>query len=68
MTWALGGGEDFELCFTVPVENEAELLLRLAGLEVDCQRIGQVTAQTGLIGQSADGTRTTLKASGYRHF
>lgn len=73
MNWALSGGEDFELCFTVPPEREADLLqrldsLKLAGLDIDCQRIGRITAEPGLIGLAADGTRSVLSASGYSHF
>ena len=66
--WALGGGEDFELCFTVPAEREAELKQRLNRLDLRCSRVGWVTAEPDLIGQSAGGQRSTLSASGYRHF
>ncbi|MEH6649590.1 MAG: thiamine-phosphate kinase [Motiliproteus sp.] len=66
--WALGGGEDFELCFTVPSQHEAILTERLATLDVNCCRVGRITAEPGLFGQSADGQLRPLAAAGYRHF
>ncbi len=66
--WALAGGEDFELCFTVPVEREAELQRRLSRLDVRCSRVGRISAEPGLVGLSPDGQRSVLTASGYRHF
>jgi thiamine-monophosphate kinase len=68
MAWALSGGEDFELCFTVPVERESALQQRLAGLDLRCRRIGRITAEPGLVAQAGDGQRSALRSSGYRHF
>lgn len=45
--FALSGGEDYELCFTVPVENKEKLELTLKNLKLPCACIGRiVTAQT----------------------
>lgn len=68
LSWALGGGEDFELCFIVPPQHEALLAERLELLDVSCCRVGRITAEPGLLGQSADGQRQPLTATGYRHF
>lgn len=49
LQFALTGGEDYELCFTLPAEKKAELesLLRSQGIKVSC--IGKITAnETGL--------------------
>lgn len=68
LDWALGGGEDFELCFTLPPQHEANLAERLKQLDVNCRRVGRITVEPGLIGQRADGQRQPLTATGYRHF
>ena len=56
---ALNGGDDYELCFTVP----AELADHLPPLGVEATRIGSVRAEPGieLDGEPASG-------AGYRHF
>ncbi|MFT5722387.1 MAG: thiamine-monophosphate kinase [Motiliproteus sp.] len=66
--WALAGGEDFELCFTVPVAREAALKRALSSVTVDCQQIGRVTAEPGLIGRTEGGESIALSPSGYQHF
>ncbi|MHA7817568.1 MAG: thiamine-phosphate kinase [Pseudohaliea sp.] len=52
--WALAGGDDYELVFTLPAE---------APLPEGCSRIGEVREGTGL---SVDGE--AAEAGGYRHF
>ncbi|AHG81162.1 Thiamine-monophosphate kinase [Bibersteinia trehalosi USDA-ARS-USMARC-188] len=42
--FALTGGEDYELCFTVPVENIAEVKLLAKQLHTPCTQIGVITA------------------------
>ncbi|MCX2960381.1 thiamine-phosphate kinase [Rodentibacter caecimuris] len=42
--FALSGGEDYELCFTVPPENQALLESRLKNLDVPCTCIGHVVS------------------------
>jgi len=66
--WALAGGEDFELCFTVPEANEAALAAVLCDLDVGCQRIGRVRAEPGLNGRIQDGGSVVLQPQGYQHF
>ncbi|HDR1102666.1 thiamine-phosphate kinase [Pasteurella multocida] len=43
-TFALSGGEDYELCFTVPDSNKAKLERALAYIGVDYTCVGQVRA------------------------
>jgi thiamine-monophosphate kinase len=52
--WALGGGDDYELAFTLPAD---------AAIPEGCSRIGEVREGSGL---SVDGA--PAEASGYRHF
>lgn len=40
--FALSGGEDYELCFTVPSENQTLLEARLKNLDVSCTCIGRI--------------------------
>ncbi|MCE7902303.1 MAG: thiamine-phosphate kinase [Gammaproteobacteria bacterium PRO9] len=45
---ALTGGDDYELCFTVPEANEARLAAVAAAWPVPVTRIGTVAAETGV--------------------
>ena len=62
--FALSGGDDYELCFTVP-KAKVETLER-AGLVV--HRIGEVTAQPGVRCLLPDGSRYQPDRAGYQHF
>jgi thiamine-monophosphate kinase len=62
------GGDDYELCFTIP-PNRAEELERLAsvsgsGLTV----IGKITASPGLTCKAPDGRFFLPSGTGYQHF
>ncbi|MCZ6640090.1 MAG: thiamine-phosphate kinase, partial [Gammaproteobacteria bacterium] len=56
---ALNGGDDYELCFTVPV-LQADLLPPLG---IEATRIGSVRTESGI---ELDGE--PVKGTGYRHF
>lgn len=63
--YALHGGEDYELLFTVPSRVGRQVPLYIDGLPV--RRIGQITQGAGL--WLCDGARRRrLKASGFDHF
>ncbi len=62
---ALGGGDDYELVFTVPPERER--LLAEATLEVPVSRIGTIERGTGLRCLDADGL-VRPAPRGYEHF
>jgi len=67
--WALGGGEDFELVFTLPPGCFEGAAAALAGHGVPVAKIGSITlasAGTKLIAR--DGRRTDLEGLGYDHF
>ena len=61
---ALHGGDDYELCFTVPEPKEAELLRLAATFDVPITCIGEVNNEVGVLridGELAPGC-------GYDHF
>lgn len=68
--WALHGGEDYELLFTVPPgrEQEAIHLLR-ATTGVRCSVVGEVLPEaSGLLVQNRDGRREPIEAFAHNHF
>lgn len=62
--FALYGGDDYELCFTVPEQKESELLHLTTTLDVPLTRIGEVNNEVGVL--RVDGKVVT--GSGYDHF
>ncbi len=64
---AVGGGDDYELCFTVPPDKTDALQdrLREAGVPVTC--IGGITATPGLV-WTQEGDVISTRFTGYRHF
>ncbi|OOF51715.1 thiamine-phosphate kinase [Rodentibacter genomosp. 1] len=43
--FALSGGEDYELCFTIPPKNQPLLEFRLKNLDVPCTCIGRIVPE-----------------------
>ena len=64
----LAGGDDYELCFTVPAADHAEItsLSKQLGLPLSC--IGTITAVSGLIVRNADNAIINIKETGFDHF
>jgi len=64
---ALGGGDDYELCFTAPPSRaeEIEVVLEAAGTPV--RRIGQLVAGQTVVSRR-DGEPFAPAVRGYRHF
>ena len=65
---ALAGGDDYELCFTAPVEQRE--LVHAAAWETDTPicRIGRITAEPGLRVLDAQGQPLTRRFSAFDHF
>ncbi|WP_192458142.1 thiamine-phosphate kinase [Musicola keenii] len=68
LQWALGGGEDYELCFTVPELNRG-------ALEVAIGHLGAPYTCIGQIGPASEGLRffhhdepMSINLKGYDHF
>ncbi len=65
---ALGGGDDYELCFTVAEKNFAEAESRLRQLGVPVSRIGEINTGADLQWLASDGNVVELDVQGYTHF
>jgi thiamine-monophosphate kinase len=64
LQWVLGGGEEYELLFSIPAKN----LPALHDAGIDCHEVGVITPPgTGAVLIASDGRRSELKG-GYDHF
>ncbi len=63
--YALAGGDDYELCFTISPQNYQQLLQQQ--LDVKITVIGTITNSTGLTFEK-DGKDHLLQFQGYQHF
>jgi thiamine-monophosphate kinase len=64
---ALGGGDDYELCFTAPPSRAEEIERALEASGTTATRIGQLVAGQEVVCRR-DGERYTPQTVGYRHF
>lgn len=64
---ALTGGDDYELCFTVPAENEAEVEQLIAGSNCPISRIGETRSQLD-IRWTHEGQPYSVSENSFRHF
>jgi thiamine-monophosphate kinase len=62
--YALSGGEDYELLFTVPVAR----LKKMETLRVPVTEIGTITTGKAILLVNAAGRKSALQPSGYTHF
>ena len=69
LTWALSGGEDYELLFTAPPEHFDEAVRRLAEVGTIASRLGRMRpAASGCALLHGDGESLDLRGAGYDHF
>lgn len=70
VTFAISGGEDFQLLFTLPKDRVPELSARsIDGSDHGLfSVIGEVTSNVGIMEIIRDGKTEILEAKGYRHF
>ncbi|MXS85393.1 thiamine-phosphate kinase [Nitrosomonas sp. HPC101] len=61
----LSGGDDYELCFTVP-KNRRDLIARQAGIKLS--RIGEIVPGKGLTVLNTSGSPLIFNKKGYDHF
>jgi thiamine-monophosphate kinase len=66
--FALTGGDDYELCFTVPAAHVAEAMADLARLGCGATRIGRVTEGEGVRVRDAQGQWLDMARRGWEHF
>lgn len=64
MDYALSGGEDYELLFTVPRSR----LDRLKAMRIPAFEIGEIVSRKGIYITDRTGKRTAVAPSGYDHF
>ncbi len=71
LAWALAlsAGDDYELCFTAPVAQSAQVSQNLAQAATVFTCIGRVTYQSGIVClDEAQRIYTAAQKSGYQHF
>ena len=68
LAMALGGGDDYELCVTVPPRHEARAQAAVQALGIAFTRIGEVVADSGIMVRDSGGACQPLTLTGYRHF
>jgi thiamine-monophosphate kinase len=66
--WALGAGDDYELCFTISPHNAAVLDKYIDEGQLMATHIGQIVAGDGVVCKDAWGRVHDPIVSGYRHF
>jgi thiamine-monophosphate kinase len=64
----LSGGDDYELCFTVPATRHDEVwrIAAQSGLSLTC--IGKIVAERGCVVHDASGKAINVETGGYDHF
>lgn len=68
LAMALGGGDDYELCVTVPPAHETQARATMHDLGLPFTRIGEVVASSGIMVRDRSGVVQPLRLNGYRHF
>jgi thiamine-monophosphate kinase len=66
--FALSGGDDYELCVTVPAARVAELQAGLARLGCGATKIGRIVEGEGVRVRAADGASLATDRPGWEHF
>jgi thiamine-monophosphate kinase len=66
--FALSGGDDYELCFTVPAQRLADVQADLSRLGCGATRIGRIVEGTGVRVRGADGEWLATDRTGWEHF
>jgi thiamine-monophosphate kinase len=64
----LAGGDDYELCFTAPVERRDAVLAAGASGGVGVTRIGTINRTSALVVRDADDNPMPIGKTGYDHF
>lgn len=68
LDFALSGGDDYELCFTVPQNHKSLVEKIAASLALPLTEIGTITSGDKLMARDKNGTLQTLELRGYKHF
>ncbi|MEX0617391.1 MAG: thiamine-phosphate kinase [Pseudohongiellaceae bacterium] len=65
---AAAGGDDYQLCFTVPASDSEALVAKMTELEVAVTCIGKIIEGTGVHCLDEKGRQVSVDGPGYRHF
>lgn len=65
--WALSGGDDYQLCFTVPRRRATALQRLIDEHRWDIAVVGEIVARPGIINK-VTGADLVVHSPGYRHF
>lgn len=68
LKWALSGGEDYELCFTVPEVNRGALDVALGHFGVPYTCIGQIAPESEGLTLLENGKPRSVDLKGFDHF
>jgi len=68
LRFALSGGDDYELCFTVPASHLAQVQADLSRLGCGVTRIGRIVEGEGVRVRGHDGEWLGPQQSGWEHF
>jgi thiamine-monophosphate kinase len=66
--WALAGGDDYALCFTVPADRVAHCQRLIDGGLLEATSIGVIEEGAGVRCVDEDGQTVEVECSGYKHF
>lgn len=64
----VGGGDDYELCFTAPAGADQHITSVFQALDTSVTRIGRIAAGRGVTFQDGEGREFDPRARGYDHF
>ena len=65
---ALSGGDNYELCFTVPAARADEVARLLATTPGGVTQIGRIVAGANVVAHDAHGGRVETRSAGWEHF
>lgn len=68
LEFALSGGDNYELCFTVPAQRLDQVQSDLSRLGCGVTRIGRIVECGGVRVRAEDGSWMTTKSTGWDHF
>jgi len=66
--FAAAGGDDYELCFTAPVDRRDAIRAAGQASGTAVTRVGSITAEAGLRLVDAGGAALDLQLAGWDHF
>lgn len=68
LQWALTGGDDYELCFTLSADNLTQLKMLASDCGVDLTVIGDIVAGDGVQVLDTAGREVQFASGGFQHF